>query len=212
MKPLAAANPTRLQREAITAFPNPALVASRRLGPDQHRLARVGAAASGSPGPAQRRQSVKTSDQACASGIDMHKQIEGVKRHVLMDTLGLLLGVVVTAASVQDRDGAKTVVARCGPGLIRLAHLWTDASYAGALVAWVQNFQPERSLTFEIARRTQGQKGLAVLPRRWVVERTPAWLVKRRHLARHDEQRPDHSDGRVLRLRQVDHAWVCPAP
>ena len=72
-------------------------------------------------------QSVKTSDQACASGIDVHKQIEGVKRPILVDTLGLLLGVVVTAASVQDRDGAKTLWIRCGQGLIRLARVWADA-------------------------------------------------------------------------------------
>ena len=72
-------------------------------------------------------QSVKTSDQACVSGIDVPKQIEGVKRHILMDTLGLLLGVVVTAASVPDRDGAKTRWVRCGQGLIRLARVWADA-------------------------------------------------------------------------------------
>ena len=140
-------------------------------------------------------QSVKTSDQACAGGIDVHKQIEGVQRHILVDTLGLLLGVVVTAASVQDRDGAKTVWTRCGPGLIRLARVWADAGYAGALVAWLNNFQPERALTLEIVRRAEGQKGFAVLPRRWVVERTLAWLVKRRRLARHYEQRPDHNEG-----------------
>lgn len=157
-------------------------------------------------------QSVKTSDQACASGIDVHKQIEGVKRHVLVDTLGLLLGVVVTAASVQDRDGAKTVLAGGVPALVRLTHLWADAGYAGALVAWVQNFQPERALTLAIVRRTQGQKGFAVLPRRWVVERTLAWLVKRRRLARHYEQRPDHSEGFIylamisLMLRRLTKA------
>ena len=62
-------------------------------------------------------------------------------------------------------------------------------------MAWLNNFQPERALTLEIVRRAEGQKGFAVLPRRWVVERTLAWLVKRRRLARHYEQRPDHNEG-----------------
>ena len=108
----------RWSRAGVWARSNTALRESVRL--QAGRLAQPSAAILDS-------QSVKTSDQACASGIDAHKKIEGGKRHILMDTLGLLLGVVVTAASVPDRDGAKTVWEHCGPGLVRLVRLWADA-------------------------------------------------------------------------------------
>lgn len=141
-------------------------------------------------------QTLKTSDQACRSGIDAGKKIEGVKRHVLVDTLGLLLCVLVTPASRQDRDGARFLLERCEQFFARLTCVWADAGYhAHALLEWVQGLRPERPLRLEIVRRLEGQRGFQVLPKRWIVERTLAWLVKRRRLGRHYEQRPDHSEG-----------------
>ena len=141
-------------------------------------------------------QTIKTSDQACRSGIDAGKKIEGVKRHVLLDTLGLLLCVLVTPASLQDRDGARFLLERCWQFFARLTCVWADAGYyAHALLEWVQGLRPERPLRLEIVRRREGQRGFQTLPKRWIVERTLAWLVKRRRLARHYEQRPDHSEG-----------------
>jgi putative transposase len=139
---------------------------------------------------------IKTSDQACRSGIDAGKKIEGVKRHVLVDTLGLLLGVLVPPASMQDRDGARFLLERCLGLLHRLAKVWADSGYyAHALIEGVGTLCPHRPLVLEIVRRLEGVGGFVVLPKRWIVERTLAWLVKRRRLARHYEQRPDHSQG-----------------
>jgi putative transposase len=141
-------------------------------------------------------QTIKTSDQACRSGIDAGKKIEGVKRHVLVDPLGLLLGVLVTPASIQDRDGARLLLERCLGFFHRLQKVWADSGYyAHALLEWVASLFPQRPLVLEIVRRLEGVGGFVVLPKRWIVERTLAWLVKRRRLARHYEQRPDHSEG-----------------
>jgi putative transposase len=141
-------------------------------------------------------QTIKTSDQACKSGIDAGKKIEGVKRHVIVDTMGLLLGVMVTPASIQDRDGARLLLERCLGFFDRLQKVWADSGYhAHALIEWVASLFPQRPLVLEIVRRLEGVGGFVVLPKRWIVERTLAWLVKRRRLARHYEQRPDHSEG-----------------
>lgn len=142
-------------------------------------------------------QTVKTGDQACASGYDAGKKIEGRKRHVLVDTLGLLLAVMVTPASVQDRDGAQSLLAKVIGWFSRLQVIWADAGYAGQLVAWVKALRPFGKLRLEIVPRLLGTKGFKVLPHRWIVERTLAWLVKYRRLARDYEQRPDHSEALI---------------
>lgn len=115
---------------------------------------------------------VKLSDQGGPCGYDAGKKINGRKRHILVDTLGLLLGVYVRAASQQARDGAKTLLARVLGWYGRLATIWADGGYAGALVAWVKALRPRGRLHLEIVRRSDDVRGLAVLPKRWLVERT----------------------------------------
>ena len=97
-----------------------------------------------------------------------------------MDTLGLILAVVVHAADVQDRDGAKLVLDRVKHLLPRLRLIWADGGYAGQLVDWVQQMC---GWALEIVRRRRDVKGFQVLPRRWVVERTFAWLGRYRRLS-----------------------------
>ena len=105
----------------------------------------------------------------------------GRKRHVLVDTLGLLVTVVVHAAEVQDRDGAKLVLAKARERCPRLQRLWADGNYAGQLVDWVQE---QYGWVLEIVKRPAGAKGFHLLPKRWIVERTLAWLGRYRRLSK----------------------------
>jgi len=114
----------------------------------------------------------------------MGKQIKGRKRHLLVDTLGLVLAVVVHAASIQDRDGAKLVLARLTHKFSRLRCIWADGGYAGQLVAWVRELRVWGKLRLEIVSRPEGVKGFLLLPKRWVVERTFAWLSRYRRLSK----------------------------
>jgi putative transposase len=139
-------------------------------------------------------QSVKLGDQGGPCGYDAGKKINGRKRHILVDTLGLLLGVYVGPASEQDRDGAKTLLARVIGWYQRLAKIWADGGYAGALVAWVKALRPRGQLHLDIVRRSDQVCGFEVLPKRWLVERTFAWLFKQRRLARDYERRLEHSE------------------
>jgi putative transposase len=142
-------------------------------------------------------QSIKTGDQACASGDDAGKKIEGRKRHVVVDTLGLLLWVIVGPASVQDRDGARPLlqaVLQCFGGLRKI---WADSGYAGALVQWFQEQVGPRDCVLEIVRRLEGIRGFHVVPQRWIVERTLGWLVKSRRLARDYETATQSSEAMI---------------
>jgi putative transposase len=141
-------------------------------------------------------QSVKMADKGQNRGYDAGKKVTGRKRHILVDVLGLVLAVVVHSASMQDRDGAKLVLDRTR-GRARFANLklvWADGGYAGALVQWVRsNF----SWVLEIVRRPAESKGFILLPRRWVVERTLAWLGRHRRLSKDYEERTDTSEAMV---------------
>ena len=97
-----------------------------------------------------------------------------------MDTLGLLLAVVVHAANIQDRDGAKLVLRKLKGRFHRLTLIWADAIYAGQLVGWARRFG---GWVFSIVKRTEAHR-FEVLPRRWVVERTFAWLGRYRRLSK----------------------------
>ena len=134
--------------------------------------------------------------------------MKGRKRHLLVDTEGLVLRVVVHAADVQDRDGGRLVLSGLAAVLPRLQHLWVDAGYRGHFVGWV-----ERSLQWSVEvvqhdwRRkvwqlasgelTDKPPGFQVLPRRWVVERTFAWLGKQRRLSKDYEALPATSEALI---------------
>ena len=120
--------------------------------------------------------------------------MNGRKRHLLVDTLGLLLMVVVHAASVQDRDGAQLVLERVRNKLPRLRLIWADGGYAGQLVEWVKGVC---SWVLDIVKRSDDQKGFVVLPRRWVVERTFAWLGKYRRLSKDYEALTETSEAMI---------------
>jgi putative transposase len=139
-------------------------------------------------------QSVKVGGQGGPCGYDAGKKTSGRKRHILVDTLGLLLGVYVGPADQQDRDGAKTLLARFVFWYGRLAKIWADGGYAGALVAWVKALRPRGRLHLDIVRRSDAAQGFEVLPKRWLVERTFAWFVKQRRLVRDYEFKTEHSE------------------
>ncbi len=113
---------------------------------------------------------------------------------MLVDTLGLLLVVIVHSAQIQDRDGAKLVLEKVKDRFSRLRLIWADGGYAGQLVPWVQD---QLSCVLEIVKRRDDVVGFEVLPRRWVVERTLAWLSRCRRLSKDYEVNPSTSEAFV---------------
>src|SRR5215211_1949617 len=136
-------------------------------------------------------QSVRAADTVARSsrGWDAGKKVNGRTRHLAVDTLGLLLVVMVTAASVQDRDAARPLLWRLRASYRGIRLCWADAGYAGKLVAWAACML---HLLVEIVRKHPGQSTFEVLPRRWVVERTFAWISKHRRTVRDYERLPAH--------------------
>jgi transposase len=136
-------------------------------------------------------QSVRAADTVPrrSRGYDAAKKINGRKRHLAVDTLGLLLVVMVTAANVQDRDAARGLLWRLRARYRPIRLCWADAGYAGKLVAWARDLL---HLTLEIVRKHPGQSTFEPLPRRWVVERTFAWISKHRRTVRDYERLPEH--------------------
>ena len=139
-------------------------------------------------------QSVKTTEVPGVRGYDAGKKVKGRKRHILVDTVGLLLVVVVHAASIQDRDGAKLVLAKVAGRFPRLQLIWADGGYAGKLIEWVKAVC---QWTLEIIKRSDDVKGFQVLPRRWVVERTFGWLGRYRRLSKDYEALPETSEAMI---------------
>jgi len=111
-----------------------------------------------------------------------------------VDTLGLLMLVVVTAASVQERDGARLVFKRLRGGSKKLRLIWVDGGYRGQLVSWVAEHLRFR---LQVVLRADEQKGFKVLPRRWVVERTIGWLNQYRRLSKDYEVLPSSSEAMI---------------
>lgn len=127
---------------------------------------------------------------AATSGFDSHKKVNGRKRHLLTDTMGLPVAVAVTAASAQDRAGAALALKRArARGRGRLALAWADKAYDGDWRHWAQR---ELGITIQVVPQPAGQRGFQVLPRRWVIERTHAWITRRRRCARDYERLPGH--------------------
>lgn len=136
-------------------------------------------------------QSVKTTETPGPRGYDAGKKVKGRKRHVLVDTLGLILAVVVHPANIQDRDGAKLVFEKVRGKFRRLSLVWADGGYTGQLVQWLADFC---HWTLQIVKRCDKATGFHVLPRRWVVERTFGWIGRCRRLSKDYEADP-HSGG-----------------
>ena len=127
---------------------------------------------------------------AATSGFDFYKRVNGRKRHLLAGTLGLLIEAAVTPASVQDRDAAAPLLYRAAAaGRDRLAHVWADTAYLGNQLAGDAALI---GIAIEVVRPAPGTRGFQVLPRRWVVERTHAWITRRRRCARDYERLPAH--------------------
>jgi putative transposase len=132
-------------------------------------------------------QSVKTTEESAhPSGYDAHKNVKGRKRHLLVDTLGLPLSVYVTPADVQDRVGAQCLLGGLKAFLPRLTKIWADGAYTGEkLVSWCKE---QGGWELEIVKRSADTEGFAVLPHRWIVERTLGWLMRNRRLSKDYER------------------------
>jgi putative transposase len=190
-------------------------------------------------------QSVKTTERGGPRGYDGGKKVSGRKRQLLVDTLGLLLRVVVHAANLQDRDGAKLGLAGMHAQFPRIQQLWADQGYTGAVVTWIHEtlgwavtivrHRPQsrgqwvphgpqgdpsdwRTVWFEYERfpaRHTGFRG--VLPRRWVVARTIAWIGRNRRMSKDYEFQLSTSQARVylamvrVMLKRLAHEEVQPA-
>jgi transposase len=152
------------------------------------------------PGAAPRRrrrlidsQSVRAADTVprASRGWDAAKKVNGRKRHLAVDTLGMVLAVVVTPASTQDRDGARALLWRLRARCRRLQLVWADAGYtASTLLVWAAG---TLHLAIAIVRK-RDRHVFEVLPRRWVVERTFAWISKHRRCVRDYERLPEHHE------------------
>ena len=131
-------------------------------------------------------QSVKSTECSDQRGYDAGTKVNGRKRHVLVDTIGLILRVMVLPANIQDRDGARQLLsAYFTQGILpHLRHIWADGGYAGALLGWCHKLW---RCTIEIVKRSDLHV-FKVLPRRWVVERTFGWLGRSRRLNRDYER------------------------
>ena len=148
-------------------------------------------------------QSVKTTEQGGARGYDGHKKVAGRKRHIAVDTLGMLLAVVVTGAAVDDAKAAPDVMAQLHVREYpRLRVVWADNKYHNHdLYRWKAE-RRELRWALEIVSRPEGAKGFVLLPKRWVVERTFAWLGRARRLSK-DYERWTASSECMVRLRAI---------
>jgi transposase len=142
-------------------------------------------------------QSVKAaaSVPTATRGFDAGKLVNGRKRHVLVDCLGLLLMVLVTGAEVTDRDAACGMLPRLRSRHRRITLVWADGGYSGRLVTWAAE---HLGIALTVVKRSDDTRGFTVLPRRWVVERTLGWLMRSRRLARDYETLPASGEALVL--------------
>src|SRR5215471_2014425 len=160
--------------------------------------AQVRAAAGRSPEPTAAvigSQSVRAADtvpRACR-GWDAAKKVNGRKRHIAVDTTGLILDVVITPASVQDRQGARPLLWNLHQACRRVRLVWADAGYSGKLAAWAASLK----MTLQIVAK-RDPHAFEVLPRRWVVERTFAWISKHRRTVRDYEHLPASHEAMIL--------------
>lgn len=145
-------------------------------------------------------QSVKSTE---AGGPDAGKRVRGRKRHILVDTLGLLLVVVVHAANTQDRLGARRVLEAIKQAFARLKLIWVDSGYhSEPLREWLRQLRVQHPVEIVVVKRADQQKGFHLLPKRWIVERTFAWLGKHRRLSKDYEKLPATTEA-LIRLAMI---------
>lgn len=127
-------------------------------------------------------QTVKCAAVRGSRGYDAGKKVLGRKRHVLVDSLGMILAVLITPASVQDREGAADLLGLLAHTFSRIKLIWADSAYAGKLIQWIHGLRRHTRITLEIVRRSDQQQGFQVQRKRWIVERTFGWLTRYRRL------------------------------
>jgi putative transposase len=133
-------------------------------------------------------QSVKITDRGGEHGYDGGKKVNGRKRHILTDTLGLIITVIVHSAGIQDRDGAKLLFPGISDRFARLKPILADGIHNGGIAIWVKRYF---GMVVEIVSRPKGGRGFTPIPRRWVVGRTFAWLNQHRRLSKDYEYLTD---------------------
>ncbi len=131
-------------------------------------------------------QSVKNTDTAGQKGYDAGKRVSGIKRHIAVDTRGLPHAIAITTAEVTDRNGALAALDRCAATLLSVTSILADGGYSGKLFA--DAVQEKLGATVQIAKRSELHT-FAVMPQRWVVERSFAWLDKCRRLWKNCERK-----------------------
>ena len=136
-------------------------------------------------------QSVKITERGGEHGYDGGKKVNGRKRHIITDVLGLIICVIVHSADIRDRDGAKLLLPCLFDRFSRFRLIWADGGYTGSLIGWVKE---QLEWILEIVSRPTETKGFFLLPRRWVVERTFAWLNRHRRLSKDYEYLTDTSE------------------
>jgi putative transposase len=129
-------------------------------------------------------QSVKATEASESRGYDAGQKVSGIKRHLLVDTVGMALVILVLTADIQERDGARPLLEKIKAKFPRLQKIWADGGYAGTLIDWVSQVC---GWVLDIVKRSDTAKGFEVLPHRWIVERTFGWFNRYRRLSKHYE-------------------------
>jgi putative transposase len=144
-------------------------------------------------------QSVKTSSMTIEKGYDGNKKVNGRKRHIITDTLGFLMGIVIHDANMNDREGAKLVLKNVQHKYPRLKKIIVDQGYTGELIDWTMRVF---GWVLEVVVKVAGLSGFNVLPKRWVVERTFGWFNFQRRLSKDYELLPCCSEA-MIRLSMI---------
>jgi len=167
----------------------------KRLHDELRRAVRVKAGRNPEPTAAiLDSQSVKSAGEALERGYDAGKKVTGRKRHLLVDTLGLILVICISTADIQDRDAATQVLPAAAKEFPTLTKVWADGGYQGPRV---KSAGVKANLDVEIVKRSDSMKGFVVLPRRWVVERTNGWISRDRALAKDYERRGESAEALI---------------